>query len=526
MKTVSTDLFDLIKSLNSHEKAYFKRYSQAANQQKGQAYLELFELMNKQKDYDEPWILKKSKNYNSKNSLARAKKYLYQKILESMRAYNALKNKEQELKRLLLDIDFLIQKSLYQQAQKLINKVAHEARKNELGEILISLWRVQTLIWARIKFQGVDSETLLTYADEYRAIMNAEIDVIDCRIYTLNIAMSRIRQGKNAMWQSKEMLDDNYNKLQGLAELSNEAAFYKNLGQGIYWRIKTDYSTSLHYLKKAVSLLDEHSFLQLRCLDAYLDTMVHWLCGALYLFYENEPIYVFEQFDDLLQKYKKSMPEEMLISYQANYYALWMKYICDYMIYDRAEAYDECMMATWNALEPKWEQVDKVQRIIIITIFIDLLMLQGKYQETLDWFNKLHVLFDESAAREDIIYERKTMLVLIYIEIGEFDLASSILRSIIRKKTTELSELEWMIIKTLQAVLKNNHDIKPWKELIKRLEALAEKANSYPPLVIYAYASAKVKRKDFLSEKKEKVKELLVFIKQCNSFLKYSKSER
>ena len=220
------------------------------------------------------------------------------------------------------------------------------------------------------------------------------------------------------------------------------------------------------------------------------------------------------------------MPDEMFISYQANYYALWMKYTCDYMIYDKAEEYHACMMATQNVLKPKWNQVDKVQQIIIITIFIDFLMFQGKYQETLTWFNKLHLLFEESDVREDIIYERKTMLIMVYIEIGEFELAASVLRSIVRKKTTELSGLHWMIIKTLQVVLQNNHNIEPWKILVNDLEALAEKENCYPPLMLYAYASSKVKRTDFMSEKIKKAKEKNAFIKQHNSFLKYSRSKR
>ncbi|MBK8952028.1 MAG: hypothetical protein IPM85_06660 [Chitinophagaceae bacterium] len=57
MKTSSPFLWQLIRSLNSSEKLFFKRNYSAVNRKEDKTYLKLFSAISAQKNYDETEIL-------------------------------------------------------------------------------------------------------------------------------------------------------------------------------------------------------------------------------------------------------------------------------------------------------------------------------------------------------------------------------------------------------------------------------------------------------------------------------------
>ena len=84
-KPVSTELFDLIQSLDKAEKRYFKLFA-SVHQDKDSTSLEIFDAVAAQKEYDEPAILKKTKIPAAHFSTY--KKYLYEIVLKSLRGFH------------------------------------------------------------------------------------------------------------------------------------------------------------------------------------------------------------------------------------------------------------------------------------------------------------------------------------------------------------------------------------------------------------------------------------------------------
>ncbi len=77
-------LFQLIQGMNKMEKRHFKLYSRYNSQNEGEInYLTLFDLLEKQEEYDEEKILKKG--IVKEEHLRMLKNYLYNLILESLR---------------------------------------------------------------------------------------------------------------------------------------------------------------------------------------------------------------------------------------------------------------------------------------------------------------------------------------------------------------------------------------------------------------------------------------------------------
>lgn len=138
--SASTHLFQLIKSLSQSEKRYFKIFSsfQAGNK----VYLELFDAIAKQKEYDE----KKLKDKLKIKAFATAKNYLYSLIMRSLRSQQQDKNISLELKDLLKDIEILFQKGLYEQSLKLLVKAKKLAQAYEKFPLLLEIYQLEHLI--------------------------------------------------------------------------------------------------------------------------------------------------------------------------------------------------------------------------------------------------------------------------------------------------------------------------------------------------------------------------------------------
>src|SRR4051812_2454367 len=85
-KKTTSALFQLIQSMSKAEKKHFKLYaSYYSKNARDMNYLRLFDVLEKQKEYDEEKIIQK--NIVKKERLRALKHYLYNLILESIHVF-------------------------------------------------------------------------------------------------------------------------------------------------------------------------------------------------------------------------------------------------------------------------------------------------------------------------------------------------------------------------------------------------------------------------------------------------------
>lgn len=125
MAALSNDLFDLIQSMSASEKAYFKRFGYKTGARR-QAYLDLFDALDKQESYNEAALRKKFAPPKGFKSLSAAKNHLYHQVLRSLIEYNADKSSEDQVIRLMQEVWFLKNRGLDDQCAKRL-KVAWKA---------------------------------------------------------------------------------------------------------------------------------------------------------------------------------------------------------------------------------------------------------------------------------------------------------------------------------------------------------------------------------------------------------------
>ncbi|MEO1435513.1 MAG: hypothetical protein AAFV80_08250, partial [Bacteroidota bacterium] len=146
------DLFLLIHSLSKTEKRYFKLQVK----QKGDLtsnYARLFDAINKMDEFDEAILRKKFRGEKMLNNLPKEKAYLYQAILKSMRAYRKDKASRIQIRELMTDADFLRERSLFDQAERLLTKAKKTAYKFEHYMALLEILEQERALIRAIKHQ-------------------------------------------------------------------------------------------------------------------------------------------------------------------------------------------------------------------------------------------------------------------------------------------------------------------------------------------------------------------------------------
>lgn len=153
-------LFELIKSLTKNEKGYFKKYSAGLSQkEEANLYVKLFDLIDRQKEYEEEPLAALFSRGRKKFNFPAAKNFLYDRVLNSLESYHSVRVSG-EIRSMMNQVEILMQKMLHQQAEKLLEKAAQLAEKHEIDELMPDILLRRIILWKIRKFNGVSESEL------------------------------------------------------------------------------------------------------------------------------------------------------------------------------------------------------------------------------------------------------------------------------------------------------------------------------------------------------------------------------
>jgi len=138
-------VFELIKSLDSNEKGYFRRF---CDLQKGQKnYLDLFNVLEKMDRYDEAVLAAAFKERPFYKNLHVVKNYLYNLILRSLRSFYWESTVDQEINDQITDAVLLEKRGLYELARNSLVKARKLAMKYHRYYLLIPITKKEGSLW-------------------------------------------------------------------------------------------------------------------------------------------------------------------------------------------------------------------------------------------------------------------------------------------------------------------------------------------------------------------------------------------
>ena len=151
MPNRSTDaLFQLVQSLERSEKRNFKLYMNriSAGGSGDLKIVQLFDALDKMKQYDEEALLKKNPSLQ-KQQLSNLKAHLYHELLASLRLLKQEENIDLQLHEQLDFARLLYNKGLYHQSLRILDRIKDLARTNNqvtyIGQVLFLEKKIESL---------------------------------------------------------------------------------------------------------------------------------------------------------------------------------------------------------------------------------------------------------------------------------------------------------------------------------------------------------------------------------------------
>ncbi len=149
------NLFVLVKSLSQSEKRHFKLYVNRLDINSDAKFLQLFNVLDKLKNYDEAEILKAG--FVTKQQIANLKSHLYKQILVSLRMNPVNQNTRINIREQLDFATILYHKGLYKQSLNILEKTKTIALENEEKNIAYEIVELEKVIESQFITRSVQN---------------------------------------------------------------------------------------------------------------------------------------------------------------------------------------------------------------------------------------------------------------------------------------------------------------------------------------------------------------------------------
>ncbi len=255
----TNSLFNLIKSLSGSEKRHFSIFASRHIIGKENSYLLLFKLLDKQKEYDEESILRSEKRIK-KELIHNLKAYLQELILRSLEQFYSKGSVENEIYRLIHQVEILHQKGLHSMCKKKLLKakiLAYDYGKLKILPVLLQ-WQLQIIE------NGPDPDKIETEVasvlDEQKKIQEKirlinELETLRIRMDYWRLQHQEVRNKKESDRIRKFILNYRHAKEKALPFYAAQS-YLRALG--IYYMAVKQFKSSQLFFKKNLALFDSN----------------------------------------------------------------------------------------------------------------------------------------------------------------------------------------------------------------------------------------------------------------------------
>jgi len=473
---IQTDhLFKLIKTLTKSEKRNFKLYVNRIGGKENAKFIQMFDVLDKQKEYEEGQICKKIPSIK-KSQVSNLKRHLYRQLLISLRLIHIQRNTDIEIREQLDFAKILYNKGLYLQSLKTLDRIKGIAKENHQDSLHLEIVEFEKYIEA-----GYITRSIENRADELAEEANRRTSVIETtsklsnlalRLYGLYIKVGHIRNQKDAyiVWEffKSKMPDVDIKKL----------TFYEKI---YYYQCYVWYNYILQDFLKCfsnglrwVDLFQENPKMISVDPSLYLRGYNNLLAA---LFYTNDHnkfkkyLTDFEKVTDRLKEELNTNGKMLCFQY------LQTHRINGHFIEGTFNEGVELIPEIEAGLATYQHHMDQ-HRVLVFHYKIACLYFgSGKNSEALDYLN---IIINSKVGnlREDIQCFARMLQLICHYELGNVDLLEYIIKSVYRffAKMEDLNMVQSEVLKFLRkALYLNDSELrKAFLKLKNKLEMLSE----------------------------------------------------
>ena len=496
MPNRSTDIvFQLIRSLQKAEKRAFKLYITRNSANHDLKIVQLFDALDKMKDYDEVQLLKRIPTIK-KQQLSNIKAHLYKEVLASLRL---LKNEGSIDIQLHEQLDYariLYNKGLYLQSLKILERLKEVAKSYHQDSFLIQIIslekKIETLHITRSMQDRADKLSAEAEEVHEKRLMITRLSNLALQLYSWYIKNGHARNEKDEQgvkeYFKKSLPDDAY----------IQPGFYERLYlyQSFCWYafIRQDFLMYYRYTQKWVDLFEnEPQMIQIET--------GHYIKGVHNLLNAHFDLRNYHKFNQALKNFEKFSNTEFIQQNDNNR-------IQTFVYVNLAKFNQHFMLGTFKeglTLVPYIEEkladhilyLDRHRILVFYYKIATLYFGVGNYEKCIDYLQK--IINWKVDLRNDLQSYTRLVHLLAHYELGNYDLMEYLTKSAYRfmAKMENLTVVEEEIFKFLRSSFNlSPRQLKPEFEKlllkIKQFEKSRFETRAFAYLDIISWLESKV----------------------------------
>lgn len=470
-------LFRLIKSLTKPEKRHFRLYANRTMGDRQRKFVVLFDLLDKQSDYNEELLLKKLPGATNKSKLTNVKRHLFKQLLTSLRLTYINKLIDIEIREQLDFARVLYSKGLYMESLRILERTKGIAVEHNQDILHLEIIEFQKLIESRhiTRSRQVEKkvERLLEESTLRSRVTQTASEMINLNIqihgYYIDHGFARTETQKKALDKAwRNMQPEHFNN-----RFANTFFEKTNRYQSYLWYryIQLDLKGALSHALEWVTLFHFHKSMQLKDPDLYLRA-VYYLLLFLYLLDRKAD---YEKYlaamEAYLNNYRNILnPNSLHLSFvyfslaRFNYYFLVKEYKIAYQLIDLIK----------EELPVHQDMIDDHRLMLFDYKFAIAAFGCGYFEEALTHLHAILYQTDRLLQKDMEINARLLELLCLY-ETKAFDRMSyrlvSFGRSVVKSKVVTSLQLQThKMLRSLLQMYPSDHD----EFLLERIKFFTE----------------------------------------------------
>ena len=448
-KQKTDDLIHLISSLSRAEKRHFRLFVKRNQASEDILFLQLFDLLDKQKAYDEHLILKRLPEIK-KRQLSNLKAHLYKQLLTSLRLLNKNHNEDIQIRESIDYARVLYNKGLYRQSLDILEKSKKKALDMKFHSLVLEIIEFEKHIEGQYITRSIkgraDELTLESIQINQLVSQSSLFANLALQMYGLFLEIGFVKNEQEANVVIA-YFKDNLPRLK-FDELDFMGQIYYCQSHVWYYHILQDFPMSYRYAQKWVDLFDQGTDFKSLYTPLYLKGL-HNLLNALFnnLHYEKFAI---------IHQQLQEVPQAINLKNALNIEGLYYLYL---YIHTINKHYMEGTFTEGLALIPKLTKIiesnhynwDDHRMMVFYYRIACLYFGSGDNDNAIDYLNKI-INQKNPDYREDIQCFARILNLIAHFELGNEQLVEYQIKSVYRflSKMENLQAVQREIFKFLR----------------------------------------------------------------------------
>lgn len=512
----SDALFILIKTLSASEKRHFRLNNSRNEQEEPALYVQLFDVLDKLKTYNENQVFKKIAALK-KQQLSNLKAELYRHLLDTLRILDYPKDMRMTIRQQIDYAQVLYNKGLYQQSLKWLAKAKALAITHQKVELHMQILEFEKLIEARHITRSIENRAEKLSNESRQCLRQltslSHLSNLALNLYGMYLKMGHVRNEKEAL-MLRSFFENNLpsRRMEGEAETQiRSMTFYEkvNLYQAYSWYayILQDFLMFYRYTQKWVDLFDEYPLQKKTDPSLYLKAMNNLLTAHFFNMNYEKFRTSLEALETFWHQNESHFNEQTkTLAFVHTYTAKINKHFLEGTFTEGLKIVSEVM----EQIKVHQLSMDQHRVLVFYYKIASLYFGSGDNEMAIEYLNKI-INLKIGNLRADIQCFARILHLIAHFELKNYELTDYLIKSVYHfiEKNKDLSLVMEEILSFLKKLSQlNAREIRPaFQQLKERLELIAQnpyERRSFLYLDVISWLESKINRRpvqDVIREK-------------------------